>query len=87
MWVGFGDGVEPSLSGSAYELCFAGVDLLRGVPAEPAVAVLAGVALQELGSPLAGVVDGVEPFRVRQVVLERFEQRLGERVVIADLRP
>ena len=85
--MGFGDGVEPSLAGSAYKLCFAGVDLLRGVPAEPAVAVLGGVAVQELGGPLAGVVDGIEPLGVGQVVLERFEQRLRERVVIADLRP
>ena len=58
------DAIEAPLSGSADVACLAGVDLLRGVAAEPAVMVFGGVAVQELGDPFASVLDGIEPLGV-----------------------
>ncbi len=54
--------------------------------ADAAVAVFGVVAVQELLGPGPGVVDVVEPVGHGQVVLDGLEQRLGERVVVADPR-
>jgi hypothetical protein len=59
----------------------------RGVPGQPAVAVLSGVTVHELRGPLSGVVDAVEPVGAEQVIFDRLEQGFGERVVIADPGP
>ena len=63
------------------------VNALRGHEADAGVAVGAVVPLEEVLAVGARILDAAETLREVRTIFERFELRLGVRVVIGDVRP
>ena len=62
------------------------VDRGRGVQPDPGVAVDVVVVLEERRAEASRISDRPKPGRERRAVLQRLELRLGEGVVVADMR-
>lgn len=80
-------GVEHALAGIEYGAGAAEVDVGRREESERLVMVLVVIPLEEGTVVRDGRADVVETAREVGTVLERLELRLGERVVVGDVRP
>jgi hypothetical protein len=67
--------------------CEAVVDVMWDEQAETRVVMLNVVPREEVLGMSPGVLDGSEAFGKVGAVLERLEVRLGERIVVRDMRP